>query len=300
MSESEVSFLEPFVVHPALLYRYPGTDVPDIVKKVHEVMDIMRENPLILRPSGLERVTVEPECQHGKPEVFLGHSSRVGGLARDITRKLLDRHQDLDLPSPEVMYALGLVHDLSALYARYDDRFTQADKELTLFFQADHLDVPLVAESSAMHATYWEILEMIHDRTTFAGSELYSGWRDVLTTASHRYNYFGLEERFSGFLEGKDNLALIVVTVADLIENGKARFDPECMDSDFWIRTGDIIERYHVNKVNSGQLSTAFGMSLMRRRGLERVVGYKRLISGLLAGELDKYGPETRPGLWEI
>ncbi len=277
-----VKFLENFVIDPAVLHWDPGSGASDLTKKVLEVMRMMKEEPSCVRPEQIQRLAHDPLSQHREPERFIAHSVHVAGITRQFTEEIAEKHPSLGLPEAKTMYALGLVHDLSAVYAKFDDVYTQEDKELTLYFHAEHLGVRNIAKHAAMHAAYWEILEMIRDGEGFSKVGLYKQWTNVLNNPASIYYFPRLEREFAPFLNAEDNYPLMLVTIADYIETGSSRADLRNISRAFSLRTGDIMERYYYLPKNKGSEPHALGIALVERPGLQRAERYLQRVQELL------------------
>jgi hypothetical protein len=306
-----IKFLEELGYHPAMFVRDPGTDVPDIVKAVHDLADVLRCDPSQFNPKLLTAIADAEGCQHGKAhEVFIPHSVRVGSLSGSLASQLLDRHPMLNLAPPGHIKGVGGAHDngLWSPYSKDPKGPKQYHKELSWVIQANELGVPWIANHGTNHATYDEALDIMA-AGDHPQAELYAGWRAVLNNPEHPYCLPKWREHFADYLTAKGNLTLMVVAQADMIENGQNDFDPETYDLMFWARNAELMERYDLHRRITGKPPMLFGPSytLNNAAGLFRVVAQKHLITSLLTGtesdfkpggKFAMYGPDARPGLW--
>ena len=288
MDTTSISFLEPFLIHPDLLTWSPGSAAPDLVKRTIDVFTILRDDPAALRDETIRDMVWDKDSQiKENKERHFEHITDVGEMYRQLVDTLGSRYPQLDLPEPQVARAWGLVHDLSAIYARYDGTYKQDDKELTLYFHARHLGVETIARHVAMHGAYWEILQMIHLGEGFSRVSLYADWKQTLANKQSPYAFEKLQKEFAGFLEGKGNLPLILLTTVDYLENGKPTVDLSTFDTDFCHRTNDIKRRYYDEPLAASRPVSAFGYALIEKGGLERALRYKRIVKDLVEGRID-------------
>jgi len=118
---------------------------------------------------------------------------------------------------------------------------------------------------------------------------LYDGWRKVLNDPRHPLFFDSIKSSFELFLKGKDNLPLIVLNVADHLENGKPFVNFATLEGDFESRMRDIINRYYTSKVLSGETPPPLGYALVKKGGLERSVLYKQIVKYLLSRNISNY-----------
>ena len=152
-----------------------------------------------------------------------------------------------------------------------------------------------------MHSNYFEILKMIDEGKGFPKVEMYEEWTSVLNDQNNPFFFENIKQDFDLFLQGKSNLPLILLTVADYLENGRSTFDPKTFDTDFESRVKDIINRYYLNKVLFGKQPSALGCALMDKdaKGLKRAILYKEIVADLLNGDTEKYNNAEFSGLWK-
>ena len=303
MTTTHIDFLRPFMVDPRVLEGNPkGGDVSDLTRKVHDVFDIMRESPEKLRPSDVRKIVYDEKSAVGAKEARFGHFHRTAAINKQLVGELKERLPDLDLPDNlSIPYAAGLVHDLTNAYVKWGDGFDQQEKELPLFFHAKHLGVESVAEA-AMHNAYFGILKMIHDGEGFDAVGKYEAWTATLRDPENSYNFGNVMEEFATFLEGKDKMSLITLTLADCLDDPNAnnyRVDINNLDQPFSTRTKDLMDRNYTNKLNAGKPATAFGVALVEKGGLERLQSYLTLVDDLLHNRNVEEYKETRLGLWK-
>ena len=280
-----------------MVQRSPGSSTSDLTKKVHAVFDLMREDPASLRARDVAAVVYDENSQLGKKDERMAHFQRVAGVTQQLVTALAEKNPELELPSPQVAYSMGLVHDLSNAFARFAGAFNQEEKELSLYHLALELDVPILADA-AQHNAYLEIADMITKRTGFANIEKYTAWSDVYNDATNPHN---LSDMFSvygnphaadgnDFAHGKDKFGLIALTVADCLDDGKSYQldlgDMEKLKANFDLRMSDVLARSYGNKIKAGKTPTAFGVALVEKGGLQRMERYLTTIQNFLSSSL--------------
>jgi len=115
---------------------------------------------------------------------------------------------------------------------------------------------------------------------------LYEAWTQALNDPEGDFYFGNLQREFSGFLEGKDRLGLILLTVADCVENGKSSLDLSQLGENYLARMDDIMGRHYHAKKEQGKPPTAFGISLVDREELKRLDRYRDLAIDLFAGTI--------------
>lgn len=291
---SDIQFLIPFLYDGEnLVQRSPGSSASDLTKKIHHVFDVMREDPAQLRSRYVWAIMNDENSQLVKKEERMAHFHRVGGITSQIIQALREKNPDLELPSPPVGYSMGLVHDLSNAFARYGVPFDQEEKELSLYHLALELDVPILTDA-AQHNAYLEIADMIAKQEGFANVGKYSSWSEVYNDPSNPHNVAAMFAEYGNphaaegndFAHGEDKLALMALTVADCIDNGKSHridlHDYNSAKANFDLRMADVVARSYDNKIKAGQSPTAFGVALVEKDGLQRMGNYLTILSSLL------------------
>ena len=297
MASTDIQFLVPFLYDGEnMVQRSPGSDASDLTKKVHHVFDVMREQPFKLRARDVAAVVYDTNSQLGKKDERMAHFLRVGALTRQLVLAL-SYETDLELPSPDAAYAMGLVHDLSNAFARYGVPFDQEEKELSLYHLAIELNVPILADA-AQHNAYLEIADMIAKRAGFTKVEQYSTWSEIYNDPNNPHNVFTMFEEYGNphaadgndFAHGKDKLGLVALTVADCIDDGKsykldlsALGDIERLKKNFDLRMSDVVARSYGNKIKESKAPTAFGVALVEKGGLQRMKSYLNVLHNLLS-----------------
>jgi len=279
-----------------MVQRSPGSDASDLTKKVHHVFEIMRDDPTRLRARDVAAVVYDTNSQLGKKDERMAHFQRVGAITRQLVLAL-SYETDLELPSPDTAYAMGVVHDLSNAFARYGVPFDQEEKELSFYHLAVELNVPILADA-AQHNAYLEIADMIAKRKGFANVENYSAWSEAYNDLDNLHNVSAMFEEYGNphaadgndFAHGKDKLGLMALTVADCIDDGKSyQLDLSDMDklkANFDLRMSDVVVRSYGNKIKAGKTPTAFGIALIEKGGLQRMESYLKVIQNLLSSSL--------------
>ena len=281
----DASFLEPFLIDPEVLSWSPGSKASDLAKKTINVLRIIKEDPAALRNNDVKTLVYDKDSQIIKDkDGYYSHIYNTAEIYKQLVEKLYSKCPHLDLPDLETARALGLIHDLSKIYAKCDGNFKQHDHELTLYFHSEHLGLEIIANNVAMHSAYFEILKMIKEGSGFSGVDLYKNWTSALNNQKSPLSFDKIESYFHDFLSGNDNLPLIGLTVADYIENGKSNFSLDSFEKDFESRSKGIINRYYLDKVLNDKEPSALGVALMKRGGLERNLIYKNIILDLLNG----------------
>ena len=279
-----------------MVQRSPGSDASDLTKKVHHVFEIMRDDPTRLRARDVAAVVYDTNSQLGKKDERMAHFQRVGAITRQLVLAL-SYETDLELPSPDTAYAMGVVHDLSNAFARYGVPFDQEEKELSFYHLAVELNVPILADA-AQHNAYLEIADMIAKRKGFANVENYSAWSEAYNDLDNLHNVSAMFEEYGNphaadgndFAHGKDKLGLMALTVADCIDDGKSyQLDLSDMDklkANFDLRMSDVVVRSYGNKIKAGKTPTAFGIVMIEKGGLQRMESYLKVIQNLLSSSL--------------
>src|SRR3989338_3870674 len=297
MSSTDIQFLVPFLYDGEnMVQRSPGSDASDLTKKVHHVFEIMRDDPTRLRARDVAAVVYDTNSQLGKKDERMAHFQRVGAITRQLVLAL-SYETDLELPSPDTAYAMGVVHDLSNAFARYGVPFDQEEKELSFYHLAVELNVPILADA-AQHNAYLEIADMIAKRKGFANVENYSAWSEAYNDLDNLHNVSAMFEEYGNphaadgndFAHGKDKLGLMALTVADCIDDGKSYqldlSDMNKLKANFDLRMSDVVARSYGNKIKAGKTPTAFGIALIEKGGLQRMESYLKVIQNLLSSSL--------------
>jgi len=266
------SFLEPFLVDSEVLSWNPSSKSSDLAKKTIDVLTVIRDNPILLKDEAVKNMIWDKDSQINYKDKFYFHISKTGEIYQDLVNELLSKFPSLDLPDPKVARVLGLVHDLSKIYAKYDNNFKQHDHELTLYFHSHFLGLDIITNHVAMHSAYFEILEMIKEGSGFKNVDLYKDWTSILNDPRSPLFFDNIKSDFDDFLKGKDNLTLITLTVADHMENKKYNFSLDDFDDDFKSRTSDIIYRYYLNPILDSKEPLALGIGLIKKGGVRKII----------------------------
>ncbi len=295
MNQDHIRFLVPFLYDGEyLVQRSPGSNASDLTRKAHHVFDIMREDPTLLKTRDVAEVVYDANSQLVDKDGRMAHYQRVAGINHQLVTTLLERNPHLGLPSPEIARSMGLVHDLSNAFARYHGKFNQEDKELTLYHLAVELNVPIVA-NAAQHAAYLEIADMIAKRKGFATVQHYSEWSDVYNEQHNPHNVVAMFSEYGNphaaegndYVHGKDKLSLMVLTVADFLDDGKSnQVGLKKLKENFYLRMSTIVTRDYYDRIKAGKLPTAFGVALLEKGGLQRMEAYLNTIESLLSSSL--------------
>ncbi len=298
--EQREAFLTDLFVDPAVLTWDVPASASDLAKRVVDILARFRDQPLSIEFSMIEAAVREPNSQISMPEKYLAHLRNAGELYGGMCDALAERDDSLDVPDPWEARVRGWIHDLSGIYSDYE-KTGQQSKELDLYFHAQHLGLPVIADEIAMHGCYLEILDVIFDGTRFPHSKAYEGMRSYVRQGD---TYATIEADFFSFKKGRKNLPLIALTVADLIAvdnrvDSLGCFSLERFEDDWNERTSDILTRYNPNGSPKGEAPTV-GLALLDRGGLRRWENYKNLVNRLLTGSEEDLAQmrDKVPGLW--
>ena len=227
---------------------------------------------------------------------YVAHVINTAAILRDIVRILANTYPNIDLPTPGKAYAMGLIHDLSPAVSDYTKGGHQS-KELDLFFMAEALQWPTIAEHVSMHSDYLGIARLLSKGTRLPNPEYephYRNMKEVLSGKS-QLSYQSIESRFRGFIGGRENLPLLILTVVDYLENGRPSFEKGSLGRDFDERSADIMFRYYTRALQEGKQPSLVGQALIEG-GMDRIKSYKKIVGVLLAnnpGEIEKLSQST-------
>jgi len=292
-----IQFLIPFLYDGEnMVQRSPGSDASDLTRKVHHIFDIMREDPASLRARDVAAVVYDVNSQLGKKDERMAHFQRVGSITSQLVVALSEKNPNMKWPSPLEANAMGLVHDLSNAFAKYGVEFDQEEKELSFYHLAVELDVPILADA-AQHNAYLEIASMIAKREGFENIKNYSAWSDAYNDSDNLHNVDAMFREYGNphvegndFAHGKDKFGLMVLTVADCIDDGKSYKmnlnDAVHLKANFDLRMADVVARSYGNKIKAGKSPTAFGAALVEKGGLQRMELYLNIVNNLLSSSL--------------
>ncbi len=232
----------------------------------------------------VDKIIYYPQSQITNKELSRRHFITAGYLYKDLVLQLERCHKAaLDLPHPDLARTMGFLHDFNKMFSNFSAG-EQQSKELDLYFLAEMNGWQRIATSMALHNDYFGIARVLAEGDVFpVKNEAYAGMRRVLQ-GDGELSYHAIVKRFGGFLQGKDNLPLLVLTVVDNLEQGRREFSGEAIDHDFDERMSDIKRRhYDEPKVNQGE-PTPFGKALVEYGGMERMQMYKEVIKTLFGG----------------
>lgn len=283
--ELNAPFLADLVVDDGLLQWHPPASASDLAKRVIDVFRVFQERPEAVTYEMVKGIVDEPNAQIQNRDAYMIHVENVGRLFRELSRRLLERVPDLDLPPPTEAYARGLMHDISAAYSDYK-KTGQESKEIDLYFHARHLGMETLAHEVAMHGAYLEILELIFEGAAFPHHQAYAGMRSALRTDNLHHR---VQDEFTFFRRGHDNLPLMVLTMADYLAvprqmPSNVLDSPEHFDELFAARMNDLVVRYYTSLVHQRKRPSAFGTALIEKNGTVRADQYKTRIKQLLFG----------------
>lgn len=281
--------LSDLLVDERLLSGNAGECKTEVGKRTLELGFKFEQHPLSVTDADIERVVNSQYSQIPDKRRYIAHVTNTAAILRDIARILANTYPNIDLPTPGKAYATGLVHDLSAAVSDYAKGGHQS-KELDLFFMAEALQWPTIAEHVSMHSDYLGIARLLSKGTRLPNPEYephYRNMKEVLLSGKSQLSYQSIGSRFRGFIEGRENLPLLILTVADYIENGRPSFEQGSLERDFDERFADIMWRYHTKPVQEGRPPSLIGQALVEG-GMERIKYYKRIVQMLLANNPDE------------
>jgi len=297
MQTVDISYIEPFLVDPAIVDWDNSNAATDFGKRSLEILAKFRDSPRLVTDSDIERLcTHERSPVGGFGEGFSNHLKTVAAVNRDISRIILDRHPNANVADPKDAYGDGLVHDLPVIVRKVEDGYNNPEKELPLLPLGVALGIPRLAYDVAVHDAYWEILEMIREGRGFPQVELYSEWTRALNDSENPLNFYNLHEEFGEHLEGRDKLSLMALTVADSTSGELPYFCLETFDADFKARRAETDEKYYHGPKREGKPLTALGIATMERGGKQRIELYRNIIRDFLHGRGEEH--IGIPGLW--
>ena len=187
----DAGFLKPFLVEPALLdpdllARGYDSIASELLRRVVEIMRILKDDPRRLTVEQIEALAREEGSQIGSPGSYMNHVYGTAAMARGMTSQLHPKGWVDSLPEPDYMFGLGLAHDFSKMVALYGEgeldgrivNFGQFDLEITQYVLSTVLGVDPLQEVS-LHCGYPELVHVIAEGVVFPGSELYVHWRNA-------------------------------------------------------------------------------------------------------------------------
>jgi hypothetical protein len=264
------------LVEDRILEGNPKTEVG---KRAIDLYWKFEESPKKITFGDIQDVTYGSGTQIGNPGNYLSHVNNTAGIFRSLIIALEKTNCGLRLPHPDEAFAAGLVHDLNATFSNYSAGGQQS-KEFDEFVLARMFAWKKMAEEVALHSDYIGGIRLMAQDKDFPKREAYQGMIQVLK-GKGPLSYEKIQEEFKLFLQGRDRLPLILLTVADYMESGQPHFDQKNFDQNFKKRSEDIFNRYYQNAVNEGKLPSLLGQAL-NDGGMDRIKSYKTLIKILL------------------
>ncbi|MDP3733897.1 MAG: hypothetical protein Q8R37_01595 [Nanoarchaeota archaeon] len=279
------------LVSPNIIAGSPKTDFE---QRVDEILHKFAESPRSVSNQEIEAVVRHKDSQIGNPEGYFLHCVRVGKIFSSAVIQLQKKYEDsLNLPHPEDARAYGTIHDFNATFSDWS-KGSQNSKELDLYFIAMARGIDTIANEIALHCDYIGIAKLMADGKPFPKQESYTGMIEILQ-GDGPLAYKTIEENFSVYLGGKDNLPLLTLTIVDLLENGQETFIPETIDADFTSRfTDDVLVRY--TKGDTLQEMKPLGQALLGG-GAVRMEKYVKILTDFALGDSrrvrEKYADTT-------
>ncbi len=131
----------------------------------------------------------------------------------------------------------------------------------------------------ALHSVYLETIKLMSQDVRFPKEEAFVDMKAVLK-GDGPLSYKEIEKQFAEFLAGRDNLPLILLTLADYMAVDQPTFDVNHLDQNFAARSEDITFRYYGKAIADGRTPSLLGQALVSG-GMDRIVGYKQLVGDL-------------------
>ena len=292
----DIEFLADLLVDPGIITGDSSHCNTEVGKKAIEIYNQFETHPHKINFGQLQDLVSSEGSQIGNPGPYLAHLANTAGVLRSLVLQLGKVHPDLDLPTLERAYAMGLVHDLNATFSDYK-KGGQQSKEFDEFVLAKGLGWKQMEQQVAMHSDYLGAIRLMSQGVTFPKEGAYVAMKKVLQSDG-LLSYQAIEEQFQGFIDGKENLSLILLTVADYMATDQPHFDLNRFDDDFLARSADIVWRYHGKAMESGQTPSLLGQALVNG-GIERIGRYQELVSTLFKGAEDKiFELKSSTALW--
>jgi hypothetical protein len=280
--KQDTESLADLLVDPGMLTGNPAQCRTEVGKRAIDIYNQFDDDPAKVRFGHVQDLAVSEGTQIGNPGMYLAHILNTGGVFRSMVRVLERAQPEIALPHPDVAYATGLIHDLNATFSDYG-KGGQQSKEFDQFLLARRLGWPTIAKQVSMHSDYMGAIRLMAKGVDFPKKDAYSEMIGVLRSEGP-LSYKAIAAEFADYLSGEDMLPLMLLTVADYIENGKPYFNAETFEKDFDVRSGDILWRYHGKALQDGNTPSLLGQALVDG-GLERIGLYKRKVAELLKAE---------------
>lgn len=279
----------------------------ELSEKVMVLLDQFRTTPESITFEQVKDAIRAPGSQIGRPEGYETHLWNAGGIYADLVQRLNERNHRLDLPSPEEARIIGWLHDFTKIYVDYP-KMGQQVGELEFYWQARHLGIPEISHEVAMHHSYLEIANLLAEGVEFPKAEAYASMKDFLNHSENgESNLQKLNAEFKEFVQAKDNLPLMVLTVVDplarddVLDESSARLTSTSFTEDYEYRMKDVLDRYFTNRVIFEKPSSLLGLAYAKHGGIERMAKYRGVILALLEGSDEEVDvlKERAPALWK-
>lgn len=278
----DTEFLSELLVDSGMINGRISECETDLGKKAIEIYNQFEEDPRKISFGDVQDLTLFKKSQIGSPSDYLAHVVNTGGILRSLVLSLEKINQGLDLPHPDEAFAIGLIHDLNATFSDYS-KGGQQSKEFDEYLLAKRCGWENVASRVAMHSDYLGGIRLMTEDIDFPMKESYKDMIKMLR-GEGPLSYKLIFEEFQGYIEGKDRLHLMLLTISDYIENGKPFFDLDTFDKDFETRSQDVIWRYYRKALFRGETPSLLGQALVNG-GVERMILYKNILSKLIKND---------------
>jgi hypothetical protein len=289
----DTEFLADLLIDPNIINGELSQCTAEVGKKALDIYYRFEENPTKITFGDIQDLVTSTDSQIGHPGPYLAHILNTGGVFRSLVKTLEKIHPTLKLPHPNVAFATGLIHDLNATFSDYSVG-SQQSKEFDQFILAKRLGWKKVADDVSLHSDYLGGIRLMAADVDFPKKKAYKAMTEMLK-GDGPLSYTAIAKKFKRYIEGKDRLCLMLLTVADYSENGKPYFNLPHFNADFNDRTQDILWRYYGKAQSEGKVPSLLGQALANG-GIERIETYKNIVSVLLNDdkiEVEKLKEET-------
>ena len=273
--------LSPLLIDEGMLTSIDDCKV-EVAKRAFELHLRLEDEPETITKEDVEKLVHSEGSQIGNKEPYLAHITNVGSILKDLVIKLNDRRSDLILPTPQEAYAIGLLHDISATYTDYSAGGQQS-KEVDEFLLGEKHGWMTIVNDAALHTAYIGIIKLLAEGHPLPKEEFEPAYENMrkLFQGDSVLSYESIKDRFGGYLDGTDNLILMLLTVVDNTENGQSIFNEETFEVDFSERSKDIVFRYYHKPISEDKKPSLLGISL-ESGGKDQIMNYQIITSALL------------------
>lgn len=280
--EDSEEMLAELLVDEGLLSGEPESCSTEVGKRALDTYNRFEYMPLDITEDDMVRLVESDGSQIRNKGAYLSHITNTAGVLKGIVNLLSKKYPELWLPHPDYAHSTGLVHDLNATISNFK-KGGHESKEFDGYVLGERHGWHNMSRKISMHSVYLEMIRLFSEGEELENPELepaYEGMRKVLK-GDGPLSYREIEKRFRKFMGGRDNLPLILLTVADHIESGRSEFDPYALEEDFEKRADDIHFRYWGKAIEEGRVPSMVGRALYRG-GMDRIKSYKDIVHNLI------------------